>query len=35
MVVRKAVRTLGFKKVDDETADWDIFWNDTGGVTPE
>eukprot|EP00347_Sterkiella_histriomuscorum_P017972 403347271 len=35
VVVKKAARQLGFKKIDDETADWDIYWCDTGGITPE
>ena len=28
-VIKKAVKQLGFKLTDDETADWDIYWNDT------
>ena len=35
VVVKKALRQLGFKMSDDEKADWDIYWQDTGGITPE
>jgi hypothetical protein len=35
VVVKKACRQLGFKMSDDELADWDLYWCDTGGITPE
>ena len=35
VVVKKALRQLGFKMMDDEAGDWDIYWNDTAGTTPE
>ena len=35
VVIKKACRQLGFKMQDDENADWDIYWCDTGGITPE
>ena len=35
VVVKKALRQLGFKMLDDEAGDWDIYWNDTNGTTPE
>ena len=28
-VIRKAVKSLGYKLTDDESADWDVYWNDT------
>jgi len=28
-VIKKAVKQLGYKLTDDESADWDIYWNDT------
>lgn len=34
-MVKKACRLLGFKFNDDENSDWDLFWDDTRGVTPE
>lgn len=35
VVVKKALRQLGYKMLDDEAGDWDIYWNDTNGTTPE
>jgi hypothetical protein len=35
VVVKKALRHLGYKMMDDEVGDWDIYWNDTAGTTPE
>lgn len=35
VVVKKACRQLGFKQIEDENGDWDLFWTDTSGVTPE
>ncbi|CDW79462.1 tubulin-tyrosine ligase family protein [Stylonychia lemnae] len=35
VVVKKACRQLGFKQTEDENADWDLYWCDTGGITPE
>jgi hypothetical protein len=34
-VIKKAVKLLGYKLTDDESADWDIYWNDTQGVLPD
>ena len=34
-VIKKAVKQLGYKLTDDESADWDIYWNDTQGVLPD
>jgi hypothetical protein len=34
-VIKKAIKMLGFKLTDDESADWDIYWNDTQGVLPD
>ncbi len=35
VVIKKAWRQLGHKTSDDEMGDWDVYWCDTGGVTPE
>ena len=35
MVIKKGWRQLGHKTSDDENADWDVYWCDTGGITPE
>jgi len=29
-VIKKAARDLGFKCVQEENCDWDIYWSDTG-----
>lgn len=31
-VIKKACRRLDFKLNDDENADWDLYWSDTGGI---
>ena len=35
VVVRKALKQLGYKMMDDENGDWDIYWSDVTGTTPE
>ncbi len=35
VVVRKALKQLGFKMMEDEAGDWDIYWSDVTGTTPE
>jgi hypothetical protein len=29
-VIKKACRKLDYKLLDDEAADWDLYWADTG-----
>lgn len=35
VVVRKALKQLGYKMMEDEAGDWDIYWSDVTGTTPE
>ena len=35
VVVRKALKQLGYKMLEDENGDWDIYWSDVSGTTPE